>query len=43
MVIYREAFTRFNLGTAAALSVVTMGVLLAVNSLQLRLLRGSDS
>jgi multiple sugar transport system permease protein len=43
MVIYREAFTRFNLGTAAALSVVTMGVLLALNSLQLRLLRGSDA
>jgi multiple sugar transport system permease protein len=43
MVIYREAFTRFNLGTAAALSLLTMAALVALNSFQLRLLRGSST
>jgi multiple sugar transport system permease protein len=43
IVIYREAFTRFNLGTAAALSLLTMAALVALNSLQLRLLRGSSN
>jgi multiple sugar transport system permease protein len=42
IVIYREAFTRFNLGTAAALSLLTMAVLVALNSVQLRLLRGAS-
>jgi hypothetical protein len=39
MVIYREAFFRFNLGSAAALSVVVLIVLVALNVLQLRILR----
>jgi multiple sugar transport system permease protein len=39
MVIYREAFFRFNLGSAAALSVVVLVVLVALNVLQLRILR----
>jgi multiple sugar transport system permease protein len=38
MVIYREAFTKFNLGYAAAISVVVLAVLVAVNVLQLRIL-----
>jgi len=43
MLIYREAFQRFNLGTAAALSVVVLLVLLVINVTQFRLLRrGSD-
>jgi multiple sugar transport system permease protein len=42
MVIYREAFFRFDLGAAAALSVVVLVVLVAVNVLQLRVLRRSD-
>lgn len=43
MVIYREAFTRFNLGTAAALSSIVLVALLGLNALQFRVLRGSDS
>jgi multiple sugar transport system permease protein len=39
MVIYREAFFCFNLGSAAALSVVVLIVLVALNVLQLRILR----
>jgi multiple sugar transport system permease protein len=39
MLIYREAFQRFDLGTAAALSVVVLLVLLAINVVQFRLLR----
>jgi multiple sugar transport system permease protein len=39
MLIYREAFQRFNLGTAAALSVVILVVLLVLNIIQFRLLR----
>ena len=38
MVIYREAFTKFNLGYAAAISVVLLAVLVALNVLQLRVL-----
>jgi multiple sugar transport system permease protein len=38
MVIYREAFTKFNLGYAAAISVVLLVVLVALNVLQLRVL-----
>src|SRR6185503_20518728 len=33
-VIYREAFQRQNLGTAAALSVIVLAVLLLINALQ---------
>ncbi len=39
MVIYREAFFRFDLGSAAALSVVVLVVLVALNVLQLSILR----
>jgi multiple sugar transport system permease protein len=39
MVIYREAFTRFNLGTAAALSTIVLAALLALNMLQFRVIR----
>jgi multiple sugar transport system permease protein len=39
MVIYREAFFRFDLGSAAALSVVVLIVLVALNALQLSILR----
>jgi multiple sugar transport system permease protein len=38
MVIYREAFTRFDLGGAAALSVLLLVVLVTLNALQLRVL-----
>jgi multiple sugar transport system permease protein len=41
-VIYREAFQRQNLGTAAALSIIVLAVLLALNALQFRFLRGSS-
>lgn len=40
--IYREAFQRMNLGTAAALSVIVLGVLLLLNALQFRGLRRAD-
>jgi multiple sugar transport system permease protein len=39
MLIYREAFRRFDLGTAGALSVVVLLVLLAINIVQFRFLR----
>jgi multiple sugar transport system permease protein len=39
MVIYREAFFRFDLGAAAALSVVLLLFLVALNAVQLRVLR----
>jgi multiple sugar transport system permease protein len=41
MVVYRNAFFRFDLGGAAALSVVLLVALVALNTLQLRILRGS--
>jgi len=41
-VIYREAFQRQNLGTAAALSIIVLLVLVLINALQLRFLRGGD-
>ncbi len=41
-VIYREAFQRQNLGTAAALSIIVMAVLVLLNAIQLRFLRGAD-
>jgi multiple sugar transport system permease protein len=37
--IYREAFQRQNLGTSAAVSVVVLFALLALNAVQFRLLR----
>ncbi|MFH9008519.1 carbohydrate ABC transporter permease [Streptomyces afghaniensis] len=40
--IYREAFQRLNLGTAAALSIVVLAVLLLLNALQFRGLRHAD-
>jgi multiple sugar transport system permease protein len=39
--IYREAFIRQNLGTAAALSVLVLAALLVLNALQFRGLHGS--
>jgi len=39
MVIVREAFVRFNLGSAAAISVAVLGVLVALNVVQLSILR----
>jgi multiple sugar transport system permease protein len=41
-VIYREAFQRQNLGTAAALSIIVLAVLVLLNALQFRFLRGAD-
>jgi multiple sugar transport system permease protein len=41
-VIYREAFQRQNLGTAAALSIIVLGVLVLINAIQFRFLRGAD-
>jgi len=40
--IYREAFQRQNLGTAAALSIMVLAVLLALNTFQFRGLRASE-
>ncbi|MEP7240101.1 MAG: sugar ABC transporter permease [Devosia sp.] len=40
--IYREAFQRQNLGTAAALSVIVLAILVVLNSLQFFYLRGPD-
>ena len=40
--IYREAFQRFDLGAAAALSVVVLLALVAINIVQFRFLRGKD-
>lgn len=39
MVIYRDAFFRFDLGGAAALSVVLLVALVALNALQMKVLR----
>lgn len=39
MLVYREAFTRFDLGAAAAISVVLAVVLLVFSAIQLRVLR----
>jgi multiple sugar transport system permease protein len=42
MVIYREAFTKFNLGLGAAISVGLLAVLVLVNALQLRVLKRGE-
>jgi multiple sugar transport system permease protein len=42
MVIVREAFTRFDLGSAAAISVVVLAALIAFNAMQLRAMRRGD-
>jgi multiple sugar transport system permease protein len=42
MVIYREAFFRFDLGSAAALSVIVLVALVLLNVLQLRVLRRGE-
>jgi multiple sugar transport system permease protein len=39
MVIYREAFTRFDLGSAAAISVLALALLVVLNVAQLALVR----
>ena len=41
--IYREAFQRQNLGTAAALSMIVLVVLLLINAIQFRGLRSADA
>jgi multiple sugar transport system permease protein len=43
MVIVRQAFIRFNLGSAAAISVAVLGVLVLLNIVQLRVLRRRDT
>ncbi|WP_062430271.1 carbohydrate ABC transporter permease [Herbidospora daliensis] len=43
MVVYRNAFFRFDLGGAAALSVVLLVVLVALNAVQMRILRGATT
>lgn len=40
--IYREAFQRQNLGSAAAISIIVLLALLALNAIQFRLLRDPD-
>jgi multiple sugar transport system permease protein len=40
--IYREAFQRLNLGTAAAISIAVLAVLLVLNAVQFRALRGAE-
>ena len=40
--IYREAFIRQNMGSAAALSVLVLAALLLLNAFQFRGLRGKD-
>ena len=40
--IYREAFQRQNLGTAAAVSIIVLAALLALNAFQFRLLRNPE-
>jgi multiple sugar transport system permease protein len=42
MVIVREAFTRFDLGSAAAVSVIVLAALIVLNTVQLRVLRRGD-
>jgi len=42
MVIYREAFTKFNLGLGAAISVLLLAVLVLLNVLQLRILKRGE-
>jgi multiple sugar transport system permease protein len=42
MVIYREAFFRFDLGSAAALSVIVLVALVLLNVLQLSVLRRGE-
>jgi multiple sugar transport system permease protein len=42
MVIYREAFTKFNLGLGAAISVLLLAVLVVVNVLQLRIIKRGE-
>lgn len=42
MVIFRQAFNQFDLGTAAAMSIVVLLALVVLNVLQLRVLRSRD-
>jgi multiple sugar transport system permease protein len=43
MSIYNTAFTSFDLGKAAALSIVMLIALVIINGLQLKLVKGSDT
>jgi multiple sugar transport system permease protein len=42
MTIFRQAFSQFNLGVAAAMSVVVLVGLVVLNVVQMRLLRDTD-
>lgn len=42
MSVYNTAFTSFDLGTAAAVSILLLVALVVINALQLRFVRGSD-
>lgn len=42
MSVYNTAFTSFDLGTAAALSIILLVALVVINALQLRFVKGSD-
>lgn len=42
MSVYNTAFTSFDLGTAAALSIILLFALVIINALQLRFVKGSD-
>jgi multiple sugar transport system permease protein len=42
MTIFRQAFSQFNLGVAAAMSVVVLLGLVVLNVVQMRLLRDTD-
>jgi len=43
MSIYNTAFTSFDLGKAAALSIIMLVALVVINGVQLRIVKGSDS
>lgn len=42
MSVYNTAFTSFDLGTAAALSIVLLVALVVINALQMRFVKGTD-
>jgi multiple sugar transport system permease protein len=43
MTIFREAFSQYRLGSAAAMSMVLLLALVILNVMQLRLVRSDDS
>jgi multiple sugar transport system permease protein len=42
MSVYNTAFLSFDLGTAAALSIILLAALVLINAIQMRLVKGSD-